>query len=67
MVAASAEDNTRRAIERGSLTVVERTLEETKKELVESKRIVQESQAKPRCRRRRVCVASPPGCCSGVS
>ncbi|CAB1101684.1 unnamed protein product [Ectocarpus sp. CCAP 1310/34] len=53
MVAASAEDNTRRAIERGSLTVVERTLEETKEELVTSKKIVEESQAQPRCRRRR--------------
>ncbi|CAB1108885.1 unnamed protein product [Ectocarpus sp. CCAP 1310/34] len=40
MVATSAEDNTRRAIERGSLTVVERTLEETKEELVNNKKIV---------------------------
>ncbi|CAB1107418.1 unnamed protein product [Ectocarpus sp. CCAP 1310/34] len=39
MVAASAEDNTRRAIERGSLTVVERTLEETKEELVKSRKM----------------------------
>ncbi|CAB1096062.1 unnamed protein product [Ectocarpus sp. CCAP 1310/34] len=54
MVAASADDNTRRAIERGSLTVVEKTLEETK-ELVKSKKIVEESQAQPRCRRRRCC------------
>ncbi|CAB1115122.1 unnamed protein product [Ectocarpus sp. CCAP 1310/34] len=53
MVAASAEDNTRRAIERGSLTVVERTLKETREELVKSKKIVEESQAQPRCRRRR--------------
>ncbi|CAB1099353.1 unnamed protein product [Ectocarpus sp. CCAP 1310/34] len=55
MVAASAEDNTRRAVERGSLTVVERTLEETQEELVKSKKIVEESQAQPRCRRRRCC------------
>ncbi|CAB1102843.1 unnamed protein product [Ectocarpus sp. CCAP 1310/34] len=45
MVAASAEDNTRRAIERGSLTVVPRTLEETKEELVKSNKIVEESQS----------------------
>ncbi|CAB1102461.1 unnamed protein product [Ectocarpus sp. CCAP 1310/34] len=55
MVATSAEDNTRRAIERGSLTVVERTLEETKEELVKNKKIVEKSQAQPRCRRRRRC------------
>ncbi|CAB1121339.1 unnamed protein product [Ectocarpus sp. CCAP 1310/34] len=53
MVATSAEDNTRRAIERGSLPVVERTLEETKEELVKNKKTVEESQAQPRCRRRR--------------
>ncbi|CAN0365417.1 unnamed protein product [Ectocarpus sp. 6 AP-2014] len=42
---ASAANNTRRAIERGSLNVVERVLEETKEELVRSKKIAVESQA----------------------
>ncbi|CBJ34137.1 expressed unknown protein [Ectocarpus siliculosus] len=42
---ASAANNTRRAIERGSLNVVERVLEETKEELVKSKKIAVESQA----------------------
>ncbi|CAN0564574.1 unnamed protein product, partial [Ectocarpus sp. 12 AP-2014] len=42
---ASAADNTRRAIERGSITAAQKALERTKEELAESRKSEEESKA----------------------
>ncbi|CAB1109972.1 unnamed protein product [Ectocarpus sp. CCAP 1310/34] len=42
---AAAADNTRRAIERGSITAAQKALESTKEELVESRKSEEESNA----------------------